>query len=70
LVTGVRLSNGWAKDQHVYFAVRFSSPITKSVIENVGGEACAVGAFSFGEKQVLAKVGVSSVSVENAIANL
>ena len=70
LVTGVRLSNGWAKDQHVYFAVRFSSPITKSAIENVGGEACAVGAFSFGEKQVLAKVGVSSVSVENAIANL
>jgi predicted alpha-1,2-mannosidase len=70
LVTGVRLSNGWAKDQHVYFAVRFSSPITKSVIENVGGEACAVGAFSFGEKQVLAKVGISSVSIENAIANL
>ncbi len=70
LVTGVRLSNGWAKDQHVYFAVRFSSPITKSVIENVGGEAGAVGVFSFGEKQVLAKVGVSSVSVENAIANL
>ncbi len=70
LVTGVRLSNGWAKDQHVYFAVRFSSPITKSVIENVGGEAGAVGVLSFGEKQVLAKVGISSVSVENAIANL
>lgn len=70
LVTGVRLSNGWAKDQHVYFAVRFSAPITKSVIENVGGEACTVGAFSFAEKQVLAKVGVSSVSVENALANL
>ena len=70
LVTGVRLSNGWAKDQHVYFAVRFSSPITKSVIEKVGGDACTVGVFSFGEKQVLAKVGVSSVSAENAIANL
>ena len=70
LVTGVRLSNGWAKDQHVYFAVRFSSPITKSVIENAGGEARTVGAFSFGEKQVLAKIGVSSVSVENAITNL
>jgi predicted alpha-1,2-mannosidase len=70
LITGSRLSNGWAKDQHVFFAVRFSSPITKSVIETVGGEACAVGAFSFGEKHVLAKVGVSSVSIENAIANL
>jgi predicted alpha-1,2-mannosidase len=70
LVTGVRLSNGWAKDQHVFFAVRFSSPITKSVIENVGGDARTVGVFSFGEKQILAKVGLSSVSVENAIANL
>ena len=70
LVTGSRLSNGWAADQHVFFAVRFSSPITKSVIKNVGGEACAVGVFSFGEKKVLSKVGISSVSVENAIANL
>lgn len=69
-VTGVRLSNGWAKDQHVFFAVRFSAPITKSVIENVGGDARTVGVFSFGEKQVLAKVSLSSVSVENAIANL
>lgn len=70
LVTGTRLSNGWAKDQHVFFAVRFSSPITKSVVQNVGGDASTVGVFSFGERQVMAKVGVSSVSIENAIANL
>jgi putative alpha-1,2-mannosidase len=38
LVTGSRLSNGWAADQHVYFAVRFSSPFSESVITNVGGE--------------------------------
>lgn len=70
LVTGVRLSNGWAKDQHVYFAVRFSSPVIRSVIGSVGGNACTVGVFSFGDRQVMAKVGVSSVSVENAMANL
>jgi putative alpha-1,2-mannosidase len=27
-VTGTRLSTAWAKDQHVYFAVRFSVPFT------------------------------------------
>jgi predicted alpha-1,2-mannosidase len=70
LVTGTRLSNGWAKDQHVFFAVRFSSPVIQSVIKNVGGEACTVGVFSFGTKQVMAKVGISSVSEENALANL
>jgi predicted alpha-1,2-mannosidase len=69
-VTGKRLSHGWAADQHVYFAVAFSSPITASEITTVGGEGCTVGVFSFGDKQVLAKVGISSVSVENAIANL
>ena len=32
LVTGSRLSKGWAADQHVFFAVRFSKPISKSEI--------------------------------------
>ena len=70
LVTGSRLSKGWAADQHVFFAVRFSKPISKSSITNVGGEGRTVGYLKFGEKQVMAKVGVSSVSIENAIANL
>lgn len=70
LVTGSRLSHGWAADQHVYFAVRFSKPISRSVITDVGGEGRTVGYLQFGEKQVMAKVGVSSVSVENAMANL
>ncbi|MCX6237918.1 MAG: GH92 family glycosyl hydrolase [Bacteroidia bacterium] len=70
LVTGSRMSNGWAVDQHVFFAVRFSKPISKSVITNVGGEGRTVGYLKFSEKQVMAKVGVSSVSIENALANL
>ncbi|MCE5345186.1 MAG: GH92 family glycosyl hydrolase [Bacteroidales bacterium] len=70
LVTGSRLSNGWAADQHVFFAVRFSSPITKSVIKNVGGEGRTVGCLTFSKKEIMAKVGISSVSVENALANL
>ena len=70
LVTGSRLSHGWAADQHVYFAVRFSAPISKSVITTVGGEDRSVGLLKFNKKQVLAKVGISSVSIENALANL
>jgi predicted alpha-1,2-mannosidase len=69
-VTGKRLSHGWAADQHVYFAVAFSSPVISSEVKNVGGEGRTVGVFSFGDKQVLAKVGISSVSEENAMANL
>jgi predicted alpha-1,2-mannosidase len=70
LVTGSRLSHGWAADQHVFFAVRFSAPVSKSTIANVGGEGRAVGFLKFAQKQVMAKVGISSVSIENALANL
>ena len=70
LVIGSRLSNGWAADQHVYFAARFSKPVLKSDIANVGGEGRTVGVLKFTDKQVMVKVGVSSVSIENALANL
>ena len=70
LVTGSRLSHGWAADQHVYFAVRFSTPILKSANSNVGGEGRSVTFLQFSGKQVMAKVGVSSVSVANALTNL
>ena len=68
LVTGTRLSHGWAADQHVYFAVRFSSPVVSSEIGNAGGEGRSAGCFRFAEKEVIAKVGISSVSIENALA--
>jgi predicted alpha-1,2-mannosidase len=70
LITGTRLSTGWAKDQHVYFAVRFSAPLTNAVTGNAGGDGRSVGVISFSSSEVMAKVGISSVSTENAIANL
>ena len=70
LLTGTRLSTGWAEDQHVYFAARFSEPVTKSEISSVGGDEKAVGWFNFKGKDLLVKVGISSVSIENAIQNL
>ncbi|MEL7586407.1 MAG: GH92 family glycosyl hydrolase [Prolixibacteraceae bacterium] len=69
-VTGKRLSHGWAADQHVYFAVAFSSPVISSEVKSVGGDGRTVGVFGFSDKQVLAKVGISSVSEENAMVNL
>ena len=70
LVTGFRLSNGWAADQHVFFAVRFSKPVIKSEITTVGGEEKVVGCFRFSDNVIMAKVGISSVSVENALENI
>ena len=70
LVTGSRLSHGWAADQHVFFAVRFSEPVAKSEITTVGGDEKVVGCFKFSDKVIMAKVGISSVSVENALQNL
>ncbi len=70
LVTGSRLSTGWAADQHVFFAVRFSKPIVRSEIKSAGGEEKVVGCFKFRDKVILAKVGLSSVSVSNALENI
>jgi predicted alpha-1,2-mannosidase len=70
LVTGSRLSAGWAADQHVYFAVRFSKPVIKSEITTVGGDEKVVGCFGFADGVIMAKVGISSVSVENALENI
>ena len=70
LVTGSRLSTGWAKDQHLFFAVRFSVPFINATTGKAGGEERTVAVISFNNTTVLAKVGISSVSVENALANL
>ena len=70
LVTGSRLSTGWASDQHVFFAVRFSQPVIKHEITTVGGVEKTVGYFTFNDNTLMAKVGLSSVSAVNALQNL
>ena len=82
LVTGYRMSTGWAKDQRVYFAAAFSHPIKKFVAVNKGdivtGQTEVKGTkthgfFIFGSNAgtpLLQKVGISSVSIENAMENL
>lgn len=69
-IVGYRNSEGWAKDQKVYFAAEFSKPFEKFELK---GENDMYGRASFktaeGE-QVLVKVGISPVSIEGAKANL
>lgn len=81
-VTGLRRSTGWAKDQYVYFDAQFSKPIVSSGIfindtlhaENLsasGRNLKAYAQFSASQsKRLLVKVGISSVSIENARKNL
>ena len=79
-VSGYRNSTGWAKNQKVFFVAKFSKPITKynlvrdgQKIENteVDGEKTFAQLFfddNINELQI--KVGLSSVSIENAITNI
>ena len=66
-ITGFRMSEGWAKDQRVYFVAEFSEPV--QLEEN---ERDTIGIFSVASTSLplLVKVGISAVSVENARENL
>ena len=66
-ITGFRMSEGWAKDQRVYFVAEFSEPV--KLEEN---ERDTTGIFSVAStnQPLLVKVGISAVSVENARENL
>lgn len=80
-IVGYRLSEGWAKDQRVYFAMTFSQPINKialfdGVTSKSGTEIEATRAkavidfATLKNKEVLVKVGISPVSYDNALENI
>jgi predicted alpha-1,2-mannosidase len=66
--SGKRISQGWAKTQYLYFYVKFSEPV--EVDYEAISEVTAFQIKSNPQKQVLMKVGISAVSVENAKKNL
>ncbi|MBR8708661.1 GH92 family glycosyl hydrolase [Bacteroides pyogenes] len=81
-ITGMRRTRGWTDNQYVYFAARFSKPF-RTVVLVQDGKPVSVGTKSEGthlqavltfdtedKEPVVAKVGLSLVSVENARANL
>lgn len=68
LITGYRYSEGFANKHYVYFAIRFSEPFEMEQMKNETATWC----MTFPQKQqpILVKVGISAVSVANAIQNL
>ena len=66
-VVGTRFSTGWAKDQRVFFVAEFSQPITHQVME---GDTLSVLSFEPTGQPLMVKVGISSVSIDNARKNL
>lgn len=70
-LVGERFSTGWAKNQKVFFAVRFNKPFTEiNLTEKDGNIPSGQVFFNNENEQLLAKVALSSVSEEGALANL
>ncbi|AXP81456.1 Glycosyl hydrolase family 92 [Mariniflexile rhizosphaerae] len=80
-ISGYRFSTGWAKNQKVFFVAKFSKPISKHLLfadgkpiasTTIEAEKVASQLFFEAEnnKELVAKVALSSVSVANAKDNL
>ncbi len=80
-VSGYRHSTGWAKNQKVFFVAKFSKSIKNFDLitneeyidkNNVTGTRTSSQLFfnTFNKERLQAKVGVSSVSIENALENI
>ncbi|MBP8792301.1 MAG: GH92 family glycosyl hydrolase [Lutibacter sp.] len=81
-ISGYRYSEGWAKNQKVFFVAKFSKPIEKQELVTdrnyVAKATSVVGEKSFAQlyfksentQELLVKVALSSVSEENALENL
>lgn len=66
-VVGMRITDGWVEGQQIYFAAQFSEKIVKSEILD---DKQIVIHFNKDVKSLVAKVGLSIVSVANAKVNL
>lgn len=81
-IAGYRFSTGWAKDQRVYFAAKFSQPFTTyflrldNKLNDKAKEANGIllkGIFKFNAEknnELLVKVGISSANIKGAENNL
>lgn len=67
-ISGVRVSSGWTPNQYVYFVARFSQDFEKTQLNDNG--TVAVLTFKNEGKPIVAKVGLSIVSLEGAELNL
>jgi len=66
-ITGFRRSVGWAKNQYVYFAAEFSTPVK---IKKHQGDTVMVVTIADVSQSVMVKCALSAVSVGDAKANM
>lgn len=79
-IKGYRMSDGWARDQRLYFCTRFSKPFQKMTLDTTavtkGGKIIGnstIARFDFNVKageQILVTTALSGVSMEGAIKNI
>ena len=79
-IQGYRFSDGWARDQHIYFRTRFSKPFTSVQIDTTAiikdGDhigTATIARFDFDtqkDEQIIASTAISGVSTEGAAKNL
>ncbi len=81
-IAGYRISTGWAKEQHVYFVARFSTPFFSSIVLDMAQNPrlaepsitskAIVGLLNFytNNEPIVVTVGISGVSMEGARRNL
>lgn len=81
-VTGYRFSRGWAPNQKIFFALKFSKPFVSHLLGNDSvlsgkkrsqSEKGVKGVFGFSAKaneQILVKVGISGVDIDGAMKNM
>lgn len=79
-IQGYRFSDGWARDQHIYFRTRFSRPFEKMELdttaiikENKRIGTAVIARFDFTTKegeQILVNTAISGTSMEGAAKNL
>ena len=79
-IQGYRFSDGWARDQHIYFRTRFSKPFTSVQIDTTAiikdGDhigTATIARFDFDTQkgeQIIVSTAISGVSTEGAAKNL
>lgn len=69
-VKGYRFSEGWAKNQKVFFYAEFSKPFDALEQKDENGRFFRLCFKTEGDEQILAKVALSSVSEDGAKANM
>ncbi len=69
-IVGYRFSSGWARNQKVFFAIEFQQNVA---LEKLRGDTVGLISLTYPAAPyapVLVKVGLSAVSIENAVENL